>query len=127
MSKTRVLLVDDVASVRLSIEVALKVAGFEVTSAGNGTEGQRLAESETFDVLVTDIWMPEGNGLQLIKRLREANSAIRIFAISGGGPKLTLETVTTFAELWGAERVFLKPFHEDDLIAAIRDLRPVTA
>jgi two-component system, chemotaxis family, chemotaxis protein CheY len=119
MSRIKILLVDDVPSVLIAITAALDAAGFDVTTAKNGEEGLRLAESGAFDVLVTDIWMPEANGLQLIKKLREPNNNLRIFAISGGGPKLSLETVTTLAELWGAEKFFLKPFDESDLIAAI--------
>ena len=59
------------------------------------------------------------DGLNLIKRLRSEAPQLRVFAMTGGGPRLTLESATSLAEVWGAERVFVKPFDEAALIAAI--------
>lgn len=115
----RVLVVDDVMTVRESLAMALAGAGFEVTAAANGKEAlERLAEAD-FDVLVTDMWMPEMDGLKLLKEIRGRKPDMRIFGVTGGGPRLTIEAMSSLAEIWGAEKVFLKPFDEDELIAAI--------
>ncbi|WP_161992670.1 response regulator [Aureimonas leprariae] len=104
---------------RESLALALGDAGFEVSTAGNGKEALELLQTREFDVLITDMWMPEMDGLRLLKEIRGKNPAMRIFGITGGGPRLTIETMSSLAEIWGAERVFLKPFDDDDLIAAI--------
>jgi two-component system chemotaxis response regulator CheY len=115
----RVLVVDDVMTVRESLAMALAGAGFEVTAAANGKEAlERLSEAD-FDVLVTDMWMPEMDGLKLLKEIRGRKPDMRIFGVTGGGPRLTIEAMSSLAEIWGAEKVFLKPFDEDELIAAI--------
>jgi CheY-like chemotaxis protein len=63
--------------------------------------------------------MPGVDGITLIKRLRSQQPELRVFAMTGGGPRMTIETATSLAEIWGAERVFVKPFDEALLIAAI--------
>lgn len=119
----RALVVDDILMVRESLSIALESAGFSVAVASNGREAlERLAE-EPFDVLVTDMWMPEVDGLKLLKEIRGRFPGMRVFGVTGGGPRLTIEAMTSLAEIWGAEKVFLKPFDEDELVAAIRGTR----
>jgi two-component system, chemotaxis family, chemotaxis protein CheY len=113
------LVVDDVPMVRESLAIALQDAGFEVSSAGNGREALELLRAREFDVLITDMWMPEMDGLRLLKEIRGSRPAMRIFGVTGGGPRLTIETMSSLAEIWGAEKVFLKPFDDDELVAAI--------
>ncbi|GGE00798.1 response regulator [Aureimonas endophytica] len=122
--KPTVLVVDDVPTVRESLAIALEDAGFEVASAGNGREALDLLGQREFDVLVTDMWMPEMDGLRLLKEIRGTRPKMRVFGVTGGGPRLTIETMSSLAEVWGAERVFLKPFDDDELIAAILAPRP---
>jgi two-component system, chemotaxis family, chemotaxis protein CheY len=113
------LVVDDVPTVRESLAIAMGDAGFEVSSAANGREALDLLEAEEFDVLVTDMWMPEMDGLRLLKEIRGRRPKMRIFGVTGGGPRLTIEAMSSLAEVWGAERVFLKPFDDDELVAAV--------
>ena len=113
------LVVDDVMTVRESLVMALASAGFEVTAASNGKEALEHLEKTDFDVLVTDMWMPEMDGLKLLKEIRGRKPHMRIFGVTGGGPRLTIEAMSSLAEIWGAEKVFLKPFDDDELIAAI--------
>ncbi|MFT4095977.1 MAG: response regulator [Rhodoblastus sp.] len=111
----RILVIDDVAAVRESIGGALESAGHSVTLAERGDTALELAMREDFDAVVTDLWMPGMDGLELIKRLR-GKRALRIFAMTGGGPRLTTETASAIAEVWGAEETFIKPFDERALI-----------
>ena len=115
----KALVVDDVMTVRESLSIALESAGFIVTGAANGREALEALEKDDFDVLVTDMWMPEMDGLRLLKEIRGRKPSMRIFGVTGGGPRLTIEAMTSLAEVWGAEKVFLKPFDDDELIAAV--------
>jgi CheY-like chemotaxis protein len=117
------LVVDDVPMVRESLSIALESAGFAVVAVANGREALETLKEQPFDVLVTDMWMPEVDGLKLLKEIRSLYPGMRVFGVTGGGPRLTIEAMTSLAEIWGAEKVFLKPFDEDDLIAAIRTER----
>ncbi|MBC8130808.1 MAG: response regulator [Rhizobiaceae bacterium] len=119
------LVVDDVMTVRESLAIALVSAGFQVTGAANGREALDHLARQDFDVLVTDMWMPEMDGLRLLKEIRGRKPNMRIFGVTGGGPRLTIEAMTSLAEVWGAEKVFLKPFDDDELIDAI--LKPKAA
>jgi DNA-binding NtrC family response regulator len=118
-SPLRVLVIDDVAGVRESLRAALQAEGFAVTTASDGNAGLAALAEDAFEVVVTDIWMPELDGLALIKRIRSERPHLRVFAMTGGGPRLTIEAAGSIAEVWGAERVFVKPFDEAGLIAAI--------
>jgi two-component system, chemotaxis family, chemotaxis protein CheY len=118
-SPCRILVIDDVLGVRESIRIALSAAGYETVVAENGQQALELLSYGSFDIVVTDIWMPGVDGIALIKRLRSERPHLRVFAMTGGGPRMTIETATSLAEVWGAEEVFVKPFDEALLIAAI--------
>jgi two-component system, chemotaxis family, chemotaxis protein CheY len=120
-SPPKVLIIDDMAGVRESLRAALEAAGFDVTTANDGRAGLATLADGTFDIVVTDIWMPEIDGLTVIKRIRAERPHLRVFAMTGGGPRLTIEAAGSIAEVWGAERVFVKPFDEAALVAALRD------
>lgn len=117
-----VLVVDDIPAMRESIGAALTAAGHRPTYAENGKEALERIIAGAFDAVVTDLWMPEMDGLGLIKRIRQEQMSLRVFAITGGGPRLTLEAATSIAEVWGAEKVFLKPFDESLLIEALMEM-----
>lgn len=118
-----ILVVDDVPAMRESIGAALSAAGHRPSYAENGKQALERIIAGAFDAVVTDLWMPEMDGLGLIKRIRQEQMTLRVFAITGGGPRLTLEAATSIAEIWGAEKVFLKPFDESLLIEALSEAR----
>jgi DNA-binding NtrC family response regulator len=120
----RVLVIDDSSGVRESLRIALTAAGLEVEVADNGRRGLNLLAARPFTIVVSDLWMPEVDGLNIIKRVRADYPHLRVFAVTGGGPRMTIETAGSLAEVWGAERVFVKPFDETELIQAIRDGAP---
>lgn len=120
----KILVVDDVPAMQVSIAAALEAAGHVVTLASSGSQALKRIEAETFDVIVTDIWMPDGDGLRLIKQLRERPQAPRVIVITGGGPKLSIELAGSLAEVWGAEHVLVKPFDDRRLVAFVEGLMP---
>ena len=122
-SPPKILIIDDMKCVRESLRAALTAADFDVATANNGSEGLAALGAASFDIVVTDIWMPEVDGLNVIKQIRAEDPNLRVFAMTGGGPRLTIEAAGSIAEVWGAERVFVKPFDEAVLVAAIKTPR----
>lgn len=120
----RVLVADDVEVIRLSLSIALTSAGFDVVCCKTGREAiDILRESDAFDAAIVDLWMPETDGLAAIRAIRKERPGLRIFGMSGGGPGLSLEAATLLAEVLGAERTFIKPFDEAELIAMLQEAR----
>ena len=115
--KLSVLLADDVWGVRESLTAALAAEGHEVVSVADGREACEALAARAFDVLVCDLWMPGVGGIQVLRDAARRRPGMRLVAMTGGGPGMTLEGATSLAEVWGAERVFLKPFDERELIA----------
>jgi CheY-like chemotaxis protein len=105
----------------MSVAGNLRRAGLQVDTAATGLDTLARLRSAPYDVLVTDIWMPAMDGLSLMKLLTTEFPQLRVFAMTGGGPNFTVETAVSLAEVWGAERVFVKPFDEEQLIQAILD------
>ena len=118
-SPRRVLIADDIRGVRESVRIALADAGHHAVAVESGSAALERLSREAFDVLVTDIWMPDTDGLELLRQVRSERPGLRVFAMTGGGPRMTIETATSLAEVWGAEQVFVKPFDEDRLVRAI--------
>ncbi|MGQ3353177.1 MAG: response regulator [Phreatobacter sp.] len=119
-----ILVVDDVPAMQVSIAAALEAAGHTVSTASSGSRALACVEDGDFDVIVTDIWMPDGDGLRLIKQVRERPDAPRVIVITGGGPKLSIELAGSLAEVWGADHVLVKPFDDRRLVALVEGLRP---
>jgi DNA-binding response OmpR family regulator len=113
-----ILLIDDDDTFRDILASALEQSGHEVSQAGNGNDGLRLYRERPADLVITDIVMPEKEGLATIRDLHRDFPAARIIAMSGGlahDPRLYLH----MAEKFGAHAVLAKPFHLSDLIKAV--------
>ncbi len=121
----RILLVDDVPAVRLSIRTALEAIGYQVFEAADGKEALDFLASQTIDLIITDLWMPNLDGVELLKRLRASNANIRVIAISGGGTRKPIDVSAALAQAWGADAVLYKPFENDDLIHEVNRLAPL--
>ena len=81
----RILLVDDEASIRLTLGALLSRAGFDVTCAENGAEALALLERQPFDLLLVDLKMPEIDGMQVVAAARQRQSDIAIIVLTGHG------------------------------------------
>ena len=110
--------------VKVGLILPLSGAGNAGIAGNSMKNAAEMALAQPPDAVVTDLWMPGLDGLGLIKRIREAQPDLRVFAITGGGPRMTMEAATSIAEVWGAEKVFLKPFDEDVLLDALRKNDP---
>jgi CheY-like chemotaxis protein len=118
---SKILVLDDEPSILLMIKKMLEKAGYEVIIASNGKEGMRLFESEKPDMVITDIIMPEKEGLETIFELRRMHPDLKIIAISGGG-RISPDGYLPGAKLLGANMVFQKPLVQKDFLAAVASL-----
>ena len=116
----RILVIDDDKIMNSMVVQMLKEAGYEVKSALDGKHGLKLLDTKAFDLIVTDIIMPEIEGLEMIRVVRAINRKIPIIAISGGG-KMRPEGYLKMAQAFGADYTFEKPFDKEPFLAAVRD------
>jgi CheY-like chemotaxis protein len=116
---TRVLVVDDDEDVRTMLVEMLTSAGFSARAAQPGLAALDEARAAECDVLVTDLLMPEADGLDVIKAARQASKPPAIVAISGGSPRLPASIGLRLCEAFGADRVLYKPFSKAELVEAI--------
>ncbi len=117
----KILLVEDDTLLRNTLGHALQAAGHLITPAQNGVVAQKMIRDTTFDLVVTDVLMPEMDGLELIMSLRKANAGIKVIAISGGGRTRNMDMLE-YARSFGADAVLPKPFLPRQLVATVRDL-----
>jgi CheY-like chemotaxis protein len=118
-----VLLIDDDEMFRRVARLALHEFGYAVTEAADGKAGLAAYLQQPADVVITDLIMPEQEGIETIIALRKANPAVKIVAISGGG-RGSADGYLHTAAMFGADRVLQKPFLIEALVAALRSLQP---
>lgn len=116
-----ILLIDDESSVRKTIRVILEAQGHHVAEAENGREGLRLCVEHIFDLVISDIIMPEKEGIETIVELRSAHPDLRILAISGGG-RIQMGDFLKMAASLGANDTLPKPFLPEQLIEKVNAL-----
>ena len=114
-----ILLVEDSPEVSMTVREILSAAGHSVASAGNGNEALAKLKSSPFDLIVSDIWMPEMDGIALLKEIRGAGNAIPVIVISGGAPNAPLTYTAPLASTFGANDVIYKPFEKRELLDAV--------
>lgn len=114
----KIIVVDDEPSILLMLKKMLEKAGHEVDTASNGNEGIILFEKNKYDLLITDIIMPEKEGMETIIELRKKYPDLKIIAISGGG-RISPEGYLPGAKLLGANMVFQKPLIQKEFLEAV--------
>jgi CheY-like chemotaxis protein len=114
----RILVIDDELVIRQALAIMLANVGHKVETAENGRAGLDLLERESFDLVLTDILMPEMDGVEAMRKLRALPSPPKIVAMSGG-VQLTREDFPRAAELLGADAALSKPFRARELYALV--------
>jgi CheY-like chemotaxis protein len=115
---TTVLVIDDDAIVRETIIQVLEVEGYTVLSATDGKRGLALFASARPDLVITDIIMPEMDGIRMIAAIRELSPTAKVIVISGGA-RISNANFRQSALLLGAADAIEKPFDLDDFLARI--------
>lgn len=120
--KRHILVIDDDRTICELFRMVLEDAGYKVTTALDGKCGVRLFRETEFDLVITDIIMPEKEGLETIREIRQlAGMKYPIIAVSGGG-HLDAGHYLKTAEMMGADKTFSKPVDNDDLLGAVNEL-----
>ena len=117
----RILLVDDHDSFRSGASRVLERAGHEVVSACSGKEAIRILETYWPDLVITDVSMPEMDGIEVILTLQDRRPDLPVLVISGGGV-LPHQLLLDNAMALGARRALSKPFTPEELLGAVADL-----
>ena len=116
-----ILVVDDADDVREGLAEVLRAEGHAVTEARDGREGIAALGSGRFDLVITDILMPEQDGTELIMHLEGMATRPRILAISGGAPSVPAYMALHLARL-KADGTLMKPFRNNELKAKVGQL-----
>src|SRR5258708_7014052 len=113
----RVLVIEDNADVREYLRLALESQDYQVLTARNGKEALGLLNGQAIDAVVTDLFMPEMDGIETIAALRQRLPGVRVVAISG---RPGVDYLTVAREL-GVAHTLRKPFEIDQLLKALKD------
>lgn len=113
----RILIIDDARDIRVALRKLLERVGYEVLEAANGMEASRLYNASPVDLVITDILMPEKDGVEILLELRKAHPGIKAIVISGEGQEFL-----PVAEDFGALRTFSKPFEPGEVLRTVKEL-----
>jgi DNA-binding NtrC family response regulator len=124
-SGQRILIVDDDPGILRTLQALLHRVGYEVMLARDGTEAMRLWRDHGGDLVITDLHMPEKDGIQTIIELLSHSPGVRIIAMSGGGQTKRLDLLGN-ASLLGAVLTIEKPFTLAEMLSVVnRALKPL--
>jgi YesN/AraC family two-component response regulator len=116
-----ILVVDDEPMIREGLKVALEMEGHRALTASDGNEALKIVDESKPQLVITDIIMPESDGIEIICTLKNSNPDIKILAISGGG-RISARDHLKIAKQLGATGVLAKPFSTEELICEINKL-----
>jgi CheY-like chemotaxis protein len=114
-----IVVADDVAEIQQLLHLWLGDLGCLVTCVSTGQEALRVVRTVHVDMVITDILMPDGDGLEVITELKRAQPSARIIAMSGGGSHLRANECLKFASGLGAHGVLMKPFNREQLLELV--------
>ena len=117
----KILIIDDDELIRLTCRNILKKIECDVIEAENGVQGLAQFKKERPSIVITDLLMPDKEGLETISEIKGSDKSVRIIAISGGGSTNNMSFLN-IAKLMGADIILKKPFKPDDLLGAIKTL-----
>ena len=117
----RILVIDDDNLVRMALREILEAAGHRVEEASNGKVGVDLYRKVPPDLVITNIVMPEQDGLETIRQLERIKPGLRLIAISGYDPTEE-KGYLALAESYGALRTFTKPFDRAEVLGTVEEL-----
>ena len=116
----RILIIDDESQIRSMLRLMLERVGYEVIEAADGMEGIRQYRDNPADLIITDLIMPNKDGIGMIIELKKEFPKVKIIAMSGGGVNRP-EGYLDGAKKLGATRTLTKPIARDEMLNAVKD------
>ena len=116
----KILIIDDNDDLRTVVADILVAAGHEVVEAADGVQGIELQRNSPAILVITDILMPEKEGIETIRDLAREFPALRIIAMSGAGRSRSSDRLPFIAKELGAHAFLRKPFGSDELLESVR-------
>ena len=110
----KILIVDDEVFIRDGLKQLLEMDGHKVDIAGDGKEAVKLILKNQYNLVITDIIMPEKDGIEVIMKAKEKDHDIKVIAISGGG-RISAKDHLKVAKQLGADTILSKPFSTEEL------------
>ena len=121
MDRKNILIVDDEAAIRKMVRVILGGDLYDFGEAANGLDAQALMEKQKFDLIITDVIMPDCDGIELVMAVRQKQRDIKIIVMSGGG-RVRAGHYLELAGKLGAARMLEKPFDTVTLRQTVQEL-----
>lgn len=121
MSQKRILVVDDEEGIRKVLRTVMEMAGHEVLEADNGKKALQVLDEQSIDLVLSDVVMPECDGIELLTGIRKRHPGVRVLMMSGGG-RLWADYYLDLAQKLGAAAVIEKPFCMDNLRTTVSGL-----
>lgn len=118
----KILIVDDDSQLRTMLKQLLEGNNYDVIDSGDGEEALRILKKDKFNLIITDLIMPEKDGMSLILELRRDYPEMQIIAISGGARHIDPQNPLQIAKKLGAQYTLTKPFKLSELLEAVRKL-----
>lgn len=122
IERKNILIIDDSNDIRVLLTDLLEEAGANVIACEDGREAIRQLDQSEFDVVITDILMPEEDGLSVIRALKEGKKPTPVLAISGGSQTLSSHWLLKITQSLGVDAVLHKPFEPDELLTTVSSL-----
>ncbi|MEC9347103.1 MAG: response regulator [Pseudomonadota bacterium] len=116
---TTIAIIDDETPMREMMDAVLRRAGYETITACNGIDAAAKLAGQAVDAVITDIFMPEGDGIEVIRNLRMTAPDMPVIAVSGGGTRIQSDYLKA-ARMLGARDVLTKPFLPQKLVDTVR-------
>ncbi len=118
----RILVIEDETQIRTMLRKILEDDGYDVMDAPNGRVGMELIQGESVDLVITDIIMPEKEGVEVVGELLDHFPETKIIVISGGSRNINANNLLLSVKMLGAHRTLLKPFDIEELLSSVKQL-----
>jgi len=118
----RILVIDDDPNIRLLVGKFLTMDAHEVDLAENGVVGLKLAGLNQYDLVITDVIMPDKDGLEVVMELKQLCPLVRIIVMTGGGAKFSIQELLNMTKMMKADRGLSKPLDFEMLPLVVREV-----